>query len=59
MNCFKCGSKCLTTYCVDTTNNNNWIISPNALDKITAVRKDCMNCEWHSYPTKVPEKISL
>jgi hypothetical protein len=54
MKCFECGSKCLTVYLIE---SNRLVVSPNTLDKIIAVRKDCMNCTWHSYPTKVPESI--
>ena len=54
MNCFECGSKCLTVYITE----NRMIINPSSNDKIIAVRKDCTNCEWHSYPTKLPEKIT-
>lgn len=50
MRCFECGEKCLTVYLTD----RRIIINPHPSDKIIAVRKDCMNCEWHSYPTKVP-----
>ena len=59
MKCFECGSKCLTVYCIDTTamgKSYRWVVSPNALDKITFVRNDCA-CGWSSYPTKVPESI--
>jgi len=54
MKCFECGSKCLTVYL---NTNGRLIISPHPDEKVTAVRKDCMNCEWVSYPTKVPESI--
>jgi expansin (peptidoglycan-binding protein) len=60
MKCFECGHKCLTVYCIDTATmgkSYRWVISPNALDKIMMVRKDCMNCKWHSHPTKIPEAI--
>jgi len=46
MKCFECGSKCLTVY--------NWNAT---FSHIESVQKDCMNCEWQSYPTKVPEAI--
>ena len=54
MKCFECGSKCLTVYL---TGNNRLVVSPHLNDKIIAVRKDCMNCDWHSYPTKIPGPI--
>jgi hypothetical protein len=54
MRCFVCGAKCLTVYITQ----SRMIISPNADDKIIAVRKDCTECEWHSYPTKVPEPLN-
>lgn len=53
MKCFECGNKCLTVYITE----NRMIINPSNNDKIIAVRKDCTNCEWHSYPVKLPEKI--
>jgi hypothetical protein len=55
MNCFKCGSKCLTSYGLI---DGRFVVEAMPGDNITAVRKDCMNCEWHSYPTKVPEPRS-
>jgi len=54
MKCFECGSKCLTVYL---NANGRLIVSPSHNEKIIAVRKDCMNCNWHSYPTKIPESI--
>ena len=54
MKCFECGAKCLTVYL---NTNGRLIISPHPDEKVTAVRKDCMNCEWVSYPTKVPSPI--
>ena len=46
MKCFECGSKCLTVY-----NYNLCQV------KVMSVQKECMNCDWISYPTKIPEKI--
>ena len=54
MKCYECGSKCLTVYL---NARGRLIISPVHNEQIIAVRKDCMNCEWHSYPIKVPESI--
>lgn len=58
MNCFECGSKCVTVYLV----NERWVLSPMPLQTIKAVRKNCLSCEWHSYPTRIPttrQKILL
>ena len=54
MKCFECGSKCLTVYL---NAGGRLIVSPSLNEQIIAVRKDCMNCDWHSYPTKIPETI--
>ena len=45
MKCFVCGSKCVTKY------------HKNRYDKIIAVSKACSECDWHSYPTKLPKPI--
>jgi len=44
MNCFKCGSKTETEY----------IYAWGTL-KIVAVQKQCVNCDWHSFPTQIPK----
>jgi hypothetical protein len=54
MKCYKCGSKCITVYL---NANGRLIVSPSTNERIVAVRKDCIDCEWHSYPTKVPDKL--
>jgi hypothetical protein len=46
MKCFECGAKCLTNY---------W---RTPAGKIYQITKQCPVCNWESYPTKVPEKIS-
>jgi hypothetical protein len=51
MICFECGSACITVY---QNSNGRWIVSPNHKDKIIAVRKDCLKCDWYSYPTILP-----
>jgi len=51
MNCFKCGSKCLTNYLVHLI----WTATPDREDKVSHVRKQCMNCEWSSFPTQMPK----
>lgn len=59
MICFECGSSCVTVYL---TKNQRWVVTPSANDKIIAVRKDCLTCDWHSYPTIIPtsrQKILL
>lgn len=54
MKCFECGSKCHTQY---------WYgdkLAHNCFDhtvRITHVNKACMNCNWQSFKTKVPEKL--
>ena len=49
MKCFKCGALCVTDY----------IYEGQYGSKIVAVQKVCPmdNCDWKSYPTKLPEKI--
>ena len=49
MNCFECGSKCITKY-----HHRN----KDMMDKVIAVNKVCLACGWESYPTKLPEKIN-
>ena len=49
MKCFKCGSKCLTNY--------HERLDNNGVAKIVAVSKNCMNCDWSSYPTQIPSKL--
>jgi len=34
-----------------------WVLNPNRLDKISHVRRQCYDCEWTSFATKVPEPI--
>lgn len=51
MKCFECNSPCITVYLIE---SNRWVLTPNTKDKIIAVRKDCTNCEWNSYPTQIP-----
>jgi len=48
MNCFKCGSKCLTKYIFGKKDKDGF-------ESCIAVRKDCVNCEWHSFPTQIPK----
>ena len=50
MKCFECGSKCITKYIFGNKDKNGY-------ESIVAVRKDCIDCDWHSYPTKIPETI--
>ena len=50
MKCFECGSKCITKYIFGNKDKNGY-------QSIVAVRKDCIDCDWHSYPTKIPETI--
>ena len=45
MNCFECGSKCVTKYHMK-------------LDRVVAVNKVCNACGWESFRTKVPEPLS-
>lgn len=52
MICFDCGSACITVYQIAPL--NRWVVSPHPNDKILAVRKDCLKCEWYSYPTIIP-----
>jgi hypothetical protein len=54
MKCYECGSKCITVYL---NANGKSIVSPSTNERIVAVRKDCIDCKWHSYPTKVPDKL--
>lgn len=44
MKCFECGENCITEYMEKD-------------DKIYAVRKICLACNWKSYPTKIPNPI--
>jgi hypothetical protein len=60
MKCFDCGSSCVTVYQVEP--DKVWLVVPHPNDKILAVRKECLNCEWYSYPTIIPttrQKILL
>ena len=52
MKCFECGGKCITAYL-------NADLQPIYFqdEVIKAVRKNCIDCDWHSYPTKIPEPI--
>jgi len=50
MKCFECDSKCLTKYIFGEKDKNGY-------ESVVAVRKDCINCEWTSHPTKIPEMI--
>lgn len=54
MKCFACGSNCITVYI---NARGRMIISPAFNDTIIAVGKDCLACEWSSYPTKLPSKL--
>jgi hypothetical protein len=45
MKCFKCNGRCVTEYLED----ENF--------KIYAVRKACVECDWTSHITMIPEKI--
>jgi hypothetical protein len=49
--CFDCGSACITVY---QTADGKWKAAPEPTDKIIAVRKDCLKCDWYSYPTIIP-----
>ena len=51
MKCFECGQLCKTVYHTRTN-----FIDINQ-SKIWAVSKQCPNCGWESYKTKLPEKI--
>lgn len=50
MKCFECGAKCITKYIFGNKDKDGY-------ESIVAVRKDCPVCDWHSYPTKIPEAI--
>jgi hypothetical protein len=58
MICWECEKNCITVYLI---RSGRWVVTPNEIDgvteKILAVRKDCLNCEWTSHPTKIPEAI--
>ena len=54
MKCFVCNSPCPTAYLVRVV---HWSLNPDVEDTITHVRKQCLACEWSSFPTKVPEKL--
>ena len=54
MICWACESNCLTVYLIK---SGRWVVSPNDRDKILAIRKDCLNCDWTSHPTIIPEAI--
>jgi len=61
MNCFECGTICLTVYGIEHTwtgleGMTRWVVNP-MLSKITHVRKDCQDCGWTSHPTKIPESL--
>ena len=49
MKCFECGSVCITQYW-----HNDKLTTTL---RITHVNKACMNCDWQSFKTKIPEKI--
>lgn len=50
MKCFVCGAKCTTKYHFGNKDSDGY-------EKIIAVSKACNECDWHSYPTKLPESI--
>jgi len=54
MICWECESNCITTYLVT---DSKWVVSPEDGAKILGVRKDCLNCDWNSHPTMIPEVI--
>ena len=54
MKCFKCGSKCFTQYWIGDKLASSFI---HTTRRITHVNKQCMNCDWQSFKTKVPQKI--
>lgn len=63
MKCFECGSDCLTLYGINHPYKfenelpmTRWVVSPGT-SKINYVRKDCQQCGWVSFPTKVPGAI--
>ena len=51
MKCFECGSKCVTAYW------SNDVLLITDISKVTHVSKNCTVCDWHSFKTKLPEKI--
>ena len=56
MKCFACGEKCLTMYW-----NNDMPMSQRHFDAsllVTHVNMVCPTCNWHSYKTPLPTKIS-
>lgn len=53
MKCFKCGALCITVY-LDADN----MPLESRDGKIVAVAKLCTECNWQSYPTKLPEKLN-
>ena len=54
MNCFECGSKCYTVYWIGDKEAHKFL---DTTQRITHVNKACMNCDWQSFKTKVPEKL--
>jgi len=58
MICWECEKNCITVYLIQ---SGRWVVNPNekdgVMEKILAVRKDCLNCDWTSHPTKIPEAI--
>lgn len=53
MRCFKCGAKCITQYIHEYIKHE-----PVPISKVVAVQKNCTVCDWHSYPTKVPDPLN-
>ena len=51
MNCFECGSKCVTKYHFGDKDKHG-------LERVIAVNKVCNACGWESFRTKVPEPLS-
>jgi hypothetical protein len=61
MICFECGTTCITVYGIAAYfegrgDFTRWVVSPGD-SKITHVRKDCQQCGWISFPTKIPGVI--
>ena len=58
MICWECSMNCITEYRIYVfCSLDRWVVTPNSEDKILAVRKACLNCEWTSHPTKIPESL--
>ena len=49
MKCFECGRNCITQY----WNGDKLTTTMH----ITHVNKACINCNWQSFKTKIPDKL--